>query len=183
MYKKINSQALLKAKNASCKRMFSTQMSKQLDAPKVPMLINGQRRISKTNEWIEVTNPANNQVVAMVPQSTDAEMAEAVLNSKDAFKEWREWSVSRRVRVLYKLRQMLEDKTPELAQLITLEQGKTLKDAEGDVFRGIEVVEHACNMAVLQMGDTTENIAKHIDIYSYKQPLGVTAGICPFNFP
>ncbi|KAF0972198.1 hypothetical protein FDP41_009506 [Naegleria fowleri] len=186
MFKKINTPLLIQKVASSSsslqKRAFSTKLNTQ-SVEKVPMIINGERRISKSNEWIEIHNPATNEVIAMVPQSTDAEMAEAVQNSKDAFKEWREWSVSRRVRVLYKLRQMLEDKTPELAKLVTQEQGKTLKDAEGDVFRGIEVVEHACNMAVLQMGDTTENIAKHIDIYSYKQPLGVTAGICPFNFP
>ncbi|KAL9654666.1 hypothetical protein ABK040_006728 [Willaertia magna] len=167
---------------SSSKRFFSTSLF-QKDVHRVPMLINGKQVISKSNEWFEVKNPATNEVVGLVPQSTDAEMNEAVLGAKEAYGKWKEMSVQKRVRVLYKFRQLLEDNLGELSHMITKEQGKTLKDAEGDVFRGIEVVEQACNMAVLQMGDTTENLAEHIDIYSYRQPLGVTAGICPFNFP
>jgi malonate-semialdehyde dehydrogenase (acetylating)/methylmalonate-semialdehyde dehydrogenase len=71
----------------------------------------------------------------------------------------------------------------ELALSITTEQGKTLADARGDVFRGLEVVETACNMASTTMGETVENLSRGLDTYSYRQPLGVTAGICPFNFP
>jgi malonate-semialdehyde dehydrogenase (acetylating)/methylmalonate-semialdehyde dehydrogenase len=71
----------------------------------------------------------------------------------------------------------------KIAESITEEQGKTLKDAEGDVFRGLEVVEHACSMTTLQMGETQENVARNMDIYSFREPLGVVAGICPFNFP
>ena len=70
-----------------------------------------------------------------------------------------------------------------MARLITIEQGKTLADAKGDVFRGLEVVETTCNMGTLLMGETMENLSKGLDTYSYRQPLGVTAGICPFNFP
>jgi acyl-CoA reductase-like NAD-dependent aldehyde dehydrogenase len=70
-----------------------------------------------------------------------------------------------------------------IAELITREQGKTIADARGDVFRGLEVVEHACSVGSLQMGETAENVTKNMDTYSYRQPLGVCAGICPFNFP
>lgn len=110
-------------------------------------------------------------------------MAEAVENSKQAFKEWKNFSVPKRARYMMRLRQLLEDKMPELQKSITLEQGKTLKDAEGDVFRGIEVVEHACSMTTLQMGETMQGVSKGMDLFSWREPLGVCAGICPFNFP
>jgi len=78
---------------------------------------------------------------------------------------------------------LIQKNMKEIAKEITTEQGKTFADAEGDVFRGLEVVEHCCSVPSLQMGETQENVAKYLDIYSYRQPLGVTAGICPFNFP
>lgn len=147
------------------------------------MIINGERRISKTDTWIDVTNPANNEVVAQVPQCTEDEMNEAVENSREAFSKWRNFSVSKRARHMFRLRDLIEERTQEIAKAITLEQGKTHKDAEGEVFRGLEVVEHACSMPTLIMGETVENVATNMDIYSYRQPLGVTAGIAPFNFP
>lgn len=164
-------------------RRFHSSASNLAEIRKVPLLINGQKRISKTNKWLDVRNPATNEVVAQVPETTADEMAEAVENSKQAFKTWSTFSVSKRARYMFRLRQLLEDKTPEIAKMITLEQGKTLKDAEGDVFRGVEVVEHSASMTTLQMGETVENITKGMDLFSYRQPLGVTAGICPFNFP
>jgi malonate-semialdehyde dehydrogenase (acetylating)/methylmalonate-semialdehyde dehydrogenase len=147
------------------------------------MIINGEKRISKTNTWIDIRNPATNEVIGQVPECTQDEMQEAVQNSKEAFKEWKSYSVSKRARYMFRLRQLLEDRTPELTKSITSEQGKTLKDAEGDVFRGIEVVEHSCSMTTLQMGETMEGVSKSMDIYSWREPLGVVAGICPFNFP
>jgi len=100
-----------------------------------------------------------------------------------AFQSWRDVPVQQRVRVNLKFQQLIRDNMETLAGLITKEQGKTLADARGDVFRGLEVVEHACSAGTLMMGETVENLATSVDTYSYRQPLGVVAGITPFNFP
>lgn len=147
------------------------------------MIINGEVRQSQTTKWIDVTNPATNEVIARVPECTQDEMREAAENSHEAFLKWKDVSVSKRVRLLFNLQQLIVRDMHKIAENITEEQGKTLKDAEGDVFRGLEVVEHACSTTTLQMGETQQNVAKNMDIYSFREPLGVTAGICPFNFP
>lgn len=90
--------------------------------------------------------------------------------------------MQQRVRVLFKYAQLIRDNMDPLAALITKEQGKTLADARGDVFRGLEVVEHACSLPSLILGDIAENLATNVDTYTLRQPLGVTAGVCPFNF-
>ena len=100
-----------------------------------------------------------------------------------AFPAWRDTPVQTRVRVYLKYQQLIREHMDEVAALITAEQGKTLADARGDVFRGLEVVEHTCSAATLTMGETQENLAQYVDTYSYRQPLGVCAGITPFNFP
>lgn len=110
-------------------------------------------------------------------------MREATAAAQDAFKSWRDTPVQQRARVYLKYQQLIRDHTEELAQLITEEQGKTLPDAKGDVFRGLEVVEHSCSAPSLTMGETVDNVAGEMDMMSFRQPLGVTAGICPFNFP
>eukprot|EP01059_Diplonema_ambulator_P009263 TRINITY_DN190_c0_g1_i3.p1 TRINITY_DN190_c0_g1~~TRINITY_DN190_c0_g1_i3.p1 ORF type:complete len:523 (+),score=208.71 TRINITY_DN190_c0_g1_i3:189-1571(+) len=110
-------------------------------------------------------------------------MDEATENCEKAFKEWREVSVSNRMRVMLKYQQLIRENTTEIQHLITEEQGKTLDDAKGDLFRGLEIVEHACSAPSLMMGETVGNVSTHMDTYSYRQPLGVCAGICPFNFP
>ena len=110
-------------------------------------------------------------------------MHQATQAAARAYKTWKEVGVQHRQRVMLKLQQLIREHTEELALAITQEQGKTLADARGDVFRGLEVVEHTCGAATLMMGETAENLATSLDTYSYKQPLGVCAGICPFNFP
>eukprot|EP01061_Rhynchopus_euleeides_P011747 TRINITY_DN2130_c0_g1_i1.p1 TRINITY_DN2130_c0_g1~~TRINITY_DN2130_c0_g1_i1.p1 ORF type:complete len:510 (+),score=232.59 TRINITY_DN2130_c0_g1_i1:67-1596(+) len=150
---------------------------------KVPNLINGELRESQTKNWIEVPNPATGEVVALCPESTQAEMEEAAENAHTAFQDWREVSPSNRMRVMLNLQALVRQNQGRLAEMITEEQGKTLGDAEGDVFRGLEVTEHACSTPTILMGETLENVSKHMDTYSYRQPLGVCAGICPFNFP
>ena len=150
---------------------------------KVPMVINGEFRESTTKNWIEVPNPATGEVVALCPESTQEEMAEATEKAHIAFKEWREVSPSNRMRVMLKLQALVRENQGRLAELITEEQGKTIDDAKGDVFRGLEITEHACSGPSLMMGETLENVSTHMDTYSYRQPLGVCAGICPFNFP
>jgi acyl-CoA reductase-like NAD-dependent aldehyde dehydrogenase len=119
----------------------------------------------------------------MVPKSTNAELKEAELGAYEAFKLWKEVPVQQKQRVFFKLQHLIREYTEELAVSITTEQGKTLQDARGDIFRGLEVVESACAMGHLTMGESAENLSRGLDTYTFRQPLGVTAGICPFNFP
>lgn len=151
--------------------------------PTVKNFINGKFEESKTTKWIKVVNPATQEVVSLLPQTTPEELARAEAGAYEAFLKWKEVSVSQRQRVFFKFQQLIRDQTEDIARSITIEQGKTLADARGDVFRGLEVIESACGVAPLLMGETLENLARGIDTYSYRQPLGVTAGICPFNFP
>lgn len=153
------------------------------DAPTTKLFIDGKFVESKTNKWLEVRNPATQEVVTRVPEATFEEMRAAVDAAERAGRTWRETPVSSRVRLLFNLQQLVSKHSEDLAAVITKEQGKTLADARGDVFRGLEVVEHACSTATLAMGETMENVGRNIDTYSYRTPLGVTAGITPFNFP
>eukprot|EP01038_Epipyxis_sp_PR26KG_P009124 gene9124-12307_t len=150
---------------------------------RVKNFINGVFEESKTDKWIELRNPATQEVVCLVPQSTPEELARAEEGAYNAFKQWKEVPVQQRQRVFFTLQQLIRDNTDDLARSITIEQGKTLADAKGDVFRGLEVVEATCGIGSLTMGETAENLSRGLDTYTYRQPLGVTAGICPFNFP
>ncbi|KAJ1442283.1 methylmalonate-semialdehyde dehydrogenase [Ochromonadaceae sp. CCMP2298] len=151
--------------------------------PRVPNFINGKFEQSATTKWIELRNPATQELLCLVPQSTPEELSRAEQGAVEAFKTWKEVPVQQRQRVFFKLQALIREHTEEIAVSITREQGKTLPDARGDVFRGLEVVESVCNIGVLTMGESAGNLSRGLDTYSYKQPLGVTAGICPFNFP
>ncbi|MFZ3075902.1 MAG: CoA-acylating methylmalonate-semialdehyde dehydrogenase [Psychrobacter glacincola] len=149
----------------------------------VKQLINGQFVDSNTDEWIDITDPATQEVIAKVPQTTDDEINQAVAAAKTAFQTWRKTPITTRARIFLKYQALIRDHMDELAEILTAEQGKTIADARGDVFRGLEVVEHAAGIANLQIGDFVENVASGVDTYSIWQPLGVCAGITPFNFP
>ncbi|WP_372738991.1 CoA-acylating methylmalonate-semialdehyde dehydrogenase [Neptunomonas sp.] len=149
----------------------------------VQLLINGELVSSKSDNWIPVTNPATQEVIAQVPCATAAEVEQAVEAAKAAFEIWKETPVGERARLMLRYQALLKDNHDEIAKVLALETGKTFEDAKGDVWRGIEVVEHACNIASLSMGETVENVARKIDCYSITQPLGVCVGITPFNFP
>ncbi|ABG39474.1 methylmalonate-semialdehyde dehydrogenase (acylating) [Paraglaciecola sp. T6c] len=149
----------------------------------VPLLINGEFISSQSQQFIDVTNPANNSVIAKAPIATDAELEAAVASAKEAFLTWREVPVPERARVMMRYQQLLKEHHDEIATLLSSETGKTFDDAKGDVWRGIEVVEQAMNAPSMMMGETAENVARGIDTYSYIQPLGVCLGITPFNFP
>ena len=155
----------------------------QVLAPTVKLLINGQLVESKTTQWRNVVNPATQEVLARVPFATPEEINLAISNAKEAFKTWKKTPIGARARIFLKLQQLIREHMKELAAMLTAEQGKTLADAEGDVFRGLEVVEHAANIGSLQMGELANNVANGVDTYTINQPLGVCAGISPFNFP
>ena len=150
---------------------------------KVPLYIDGEFVASTSEQWIPVTNPATQEVIAEVPVATQSEMDAAVNSAREAFKTWKEVPVSERARVMMRYQALLKEHQEEIAEILAQETGKTFEDAKGDVWRGIEVVEHAANIPSLLMGETVENVARKIDSYSYTQPLGVCAGITPFNFP
>ncbi|KAI3381195.1 hypothetical protein SNEBB_008621 [Seison nebaliae] len=151
--------------------------------PKVNLWINGQEVESKTDKWIDLHNPATNEIICRVPQATKEEMKMASVSCEKAFKSWSQTTVLRRQQVMLKFQQLIKENMRKLAESITSEQGKTLIDAEGDVMRGLQVVEHSCSITSLLMGETMQNIASDMDCHSYRIPLGVTAGIAPFNFP
>ncbi|MFV3368831.1 CoA-acylating methylmalonate-semialdehyde dehydrogenase [Pseudomonas sp. NY15435] len=151
--------------------------------PSVKLLINGEFVESKTQQWRDVVNPATQEVLARVPFATQEEMAAAVAAAQEAFKTWRKTPIGARARIFLKYQQLIRENIKELAALLTAEQGKTLPDAEGDIFRGLEVVEHAANIGTLQMGELANNVANGVDTYTLLQPIGVCAGITPFNFP
>ncbi|MFT0212355.1 CoA-acylating methylmalonate-semialdehyde dehydrogenase [Pseudomonas sp. F1_0610] len=151
--------------------------------PTVKLLINGEFVESKTKEWRDVVNPATQEVLARVPFATADEIQAAVASAKDAFKTWRKTPIGARARIFLKYQQLIRENMKELAAILTAEQGKTLPDAEGDVFRGLEVVEHAASIGNLQLGELANNVASGVDTYTVLQPIGVCAGITPFNFP
>ncbi|KAB1206694.1 Methylmalonate-semialdehyde dehydrogenase [acylating], mitochondrial [Morella rubra] len=150
---------------------------------RVQNLIGGAFVDSQSPDSIDVINPATQEVVSQVPLTTNEEFKAAVSAAKQAFSSWRSTPVTARQRIMFKLQELIRRDIDKLALNITTEQGKTLKDAHGDVFRGLEVVEHACGMATLQMGEYVSNVSNGVDTYSLREPLGVCAGICPFNFP
>lgn len=151
--------------------------------PTIKLLIDGRLVESRTTQWRDVVNPATQEVLARVPFATAEEMNAAVASAKHAFKTWRKTPIGARARIFLKYQQLIRENIKELAAILTAEQGKTLPDAEGDVFRGLEVVEHAASIGNLQLGELANNVAGGVDTFTLLQPLGVCAGITPFNFP
>jgi len=153
------------------------------DVPTVKLLIDGEFVESATQEWRDIVNPATQQVLARVPFATAAEVDAAVRAAQAAFESWKSTPISARMRIMLKFQDLVRTNLSRIAKTLTAEQGKTLPDAEGDIFRGLEVVEHACSVGTLQLGEFAENVAGGVDTYTLRQPLGVCAGITPFNFP
>uniref|UniRef100_A0A8J2RPI2 Probable methylmalonate-semialdehyde/malonate-semialdehyde dehydrogenase [acylating], mitochondrial n=1 Tax=Daphnia galeata TaxID=27404 RepID=A0A8J2RPI2_9CRUS len=151
--------------------------------PTTKLFINNKMVESKANEWIDLCDPATNEVITKVPKATKEEMENAVESAKAAYKTWSKTSILTRQQVMLRYQHIIRNNMKELAKSITQEQGKTLVDAEGDVLRGLQVVEHCCSVTSLQLGETMPNIAKDMDTLSFRTPLGVCAGITPFNFP
>lgn len=145
--------------------------------------IGGKWIESKSEEKIEVLNPATKEVIAYVPVSTREELDETAKVAQEAFLKWREVAVPKRARILFKFQQLLIENKETLANIITQENGKNTQEALGEVQRGIENVEFACAAPTLMMGDSLSSIATNIEGTSYKYPVGVVGGITPFNFP
>jgi malonate-semialdehyde dehydrogenase (acetylating)/methylmalonate-semialdehyde dehydrogenase len=142
----------------------------------------------KTSERVaertgDVFNPATGAVASHVALATPAIVDEAVESAWQASLTWRHTSIAKRTKVLFAFRQLVDKHASELAKLLTLEHGKVTADANGEVQRGLEVIEFACGIADLSKGEYSENVSTEVDSYSIRQPLGVVAGITPFNFP
>lgn len=166
-----------------CLGQLSERINAMSSVQKIKMLINGELVESASSHWENIPNPATQDILAQVPFSTKEEINTAVEAAGEAFRTWKNTSITTRARVLFKLQELIRANLIPLAASITRELGKTGPDAEGDVFRGLEVVEHACGIASLQMGGFVENVAAGVNTYTMLQPLGVCAGITPFNFP
>ena len=149
----------------------------------VPLFIGGEFVQSSSSEKKANLDPSTNETLAFVPYASKKEMDQAIHLAKEAFKEWKEVPVPERARYFFKYQEALKDNQEEIARILSEENGKTFEDAKGDVWRGIEVVEQACHASALMMGETVENVSRNIDTHSLIQPLGVCAGITPFNFP
>lgn len=130
-----------------------------VDVPRIPLLIDGAFVESRTTQWRDVVNPATQAVLARVPLATPEEVAAAVAAAQAAFPAWRRTPIGTRARIFLKYQQLIREHMPALAATLTAEQGKTLADAEGDVFRGLEVVEHAAAIGNLQLGELAANVA------------------------
>ncbi|WP_417563889.1 CoA-acylating methylmalonate-semialdehyde dehydrogenase [Microbacterium sp.] len=145
--------------------------------------IDGAPRASRSGRTAPVFNPATGAVSAEVALADDAEIAAAIATAQAGFETWSRFSVAKRQAVLFAFRELLNARRGELAAVITAEHGKVLSDAAGEVARGLEVVDLSCGFPALVKGGYTENASTGIDVYTLKQPLGVTAIISPFNFP
>jgi malonate-semialdehyde dehydrogenase (acetylating)/methylmalonate-semialdehyde dehydrogenase len=145
--------------------------------------VNGQWCVSSASEVIPVDNPATAAVLATVPLSPAVEVEQAATAAAIAFKDWRRVPPQERVQYLFKLKELLEAQRDDIARLITQECGKTLKESQGELQRAIENVEVACGIPSSMQGTFLEDIARGIDEFMVRQPVGVAAAIAPFNFP
>lgn len=149
---------------------------------KTKLYIGGEFVESKATEWLDVHDPSTQTVVTRVPQTTSAEFDAAVDAAQQAFKTWSRTSILTRQRVVMELQHLVRKHAPSIAQSIVLEQGKTFGDAQGDVTRGLQVVESACAITSNLLGEKLE-VSKDMDTETRRLPLGVCASVAPFNFP
>ena len=144
--------------------------------------INGEF-VADSNRPEPVTNPATGQVTRHVAMASQATVEEAIAAADNAFPAWRDTPPIKRARIMFRFKQLLEEHADEIAAAITDEHGKVVDDAMGEFIRGVEVVEYACGIPELLKGEHSKNVGPRIDSWSEMQPLGVVAGITPFNFP
>jgi len=145
--------------------------------------INGKHVEGTSGRFGDIYNPATGEIVSQVPLASTAELNAAVDAAKAAFPDWAATPPLTRARIMFKYKTLIEDNAGRLAALITAEHGKVLSDAGGSLTRGLEVVEFACGIPQLLKGEYTEQVGRGIDAWTTRQPVGVCAGITPFNFP
>jgi malonate-semialdehyde dehydrogenase (acetylating)/methylmalonate-semialdehyde dehydrogenase len=152
-------------------------------ATQIAHFIDGQRAAGQSQRTVDIYNPSTGEVQAQVAMGSDADIDVAVAVAVEAQKEWAAYNPQRRARVMMKFVELVNENLDELAETLSLEHGKTVADSKGDIQRGIEVIEFAIGIPHLIKGEYTEGAGGGIDVYSLRQPLGVVAGITPFNFP
>jgi malonate-semialdehyde dehydrogenase (acetylating)/methylmalonate-semialdehyde dehydrogenase len=145
--------------------------------------IAGSETTGSSTRFGPVYDPATGEQQAQVALAEPADIDAAVAAAAKAFEEWSQASVTRRARVMFAMRDLVERHTDELARIISAEHGKVVSDARGEVIRGLEVIEFACGIPSLLKGEYSDQVSTDVDAYSFRQPLGVCAGITPFNFP
>ena len=145
--------------------------------------VGGKPVQGESGRFGDIYNPNTGEIQARVSLASEAEVTRAIEAAQAAFPKWAATNPQRRARVMYAFKQLVEANIDELAELLSSEHGKVIADSKGDVQRGLDVVEFACGIPHLQKGEYTEGAGPGIDVYSMRQPLGVTAGITPFNFP
>ena len=148
----------------------------------VKNFINGEQK-SFSNNYLDIYDPSKGEVISKVVLSNKKDFDELIKSSKLAQEKWSEITPLKRSRILSKYKNLIEDNLQVLAELVSIEHGKTIEDAKGSVIRGLEVVEFACGIPHLLKGEFSQNVGSNIDSWSIRQPLGVCAGITPFNFP
>lgn len=165
---------------ASTATSYPTTHDKIQKVEDTPYFMDNKFVASTTDKFIDLPDPATNNLVTRVPQMTDEEMRAAVASAEKAFKSWKNTTVLARQAIMFRFVSLIRENWDRLAASITLEQGKTFADAKGDVLRGLQVAEAACGAPELLKGEVLE-VAKDMETRTYREPLGVVAAICPFS--
>ena len=145
--------------------------------------IHGTHQSSAADRRGKIFNPATGQVIAELPMGNAEDLEKAVNSASNAFLAWSKSSLTKRTQIMFRYKQLLEENRKILTQLINLEHGKVLSDAAGSLQRGIEVVDFACGIPHLLKGEFSEQVGTGVDCYNTRQPIGICAGVTPFNFP
>ncbi len=150
---------------------------------RLPYFVNNEWRNSQASEVFTLYNPSTGAVIAEAPCCTPAEIQEAVASAHAAYTQWSGTPSPKRVQILFRFKHLIEERLEELASLLSNEMGKTHAEALGEFERGLEIVEYACGIPNHLMGESLGNVARDVDVVTYRTPLGVCVGIVPFNFP
>ncbi len=159
------------------------ELTAQMSDERIRNFIGGEWMASSTTDALEVMDPGTGEILGHVPLSSSADVDAAVQAAREAFPAWRATPAVERARVLFRFKALMDEHKHDLARHLSREHGKNVKETLGEIQRGIENVEHACGVPTLMMGDTLEDVAAGIDCETIRQPLGVFAGITPYNFP
>jgi malonate-semialdehyde dehydrogenase (acetylating)/methylmalonate-semialdehyde dehydrogenase len=150
---------------------------------KLEIIVSNKFIESETTQYFDKVSPLTQEVQVQVPLCTQNEIDDAVEKAHKAYLSWKDTPIMTRTRLMFNYQTLIKENIDEIAEILSIEQGKTFDDAKGDIVRGYEVVEFACSAPTLMMGETVEHVSNKMNTYSYKQPLGVCAGVTPFNFP
>ena len=150
---------------------------------KLKMMVSNEFVESEANEYFDKLCPLTQDIQQLVPLCTESEISEAIEKAHVAYLSWKNTPIMTRTRLMLKYQALVKEHMDEIAEILCIEQGKTFDDAKGDIVRGYEIIEFACSAPTLMMGETVEHVSNKINTYSYKQAIGVCAGITPFNFP